>query len=124
MLEDEAVVMAFDPVGEFSPVKYNKPDRKTQIREISKNSKASAKTKEVLENVLGHVENVLRQTGQAILNGGIASVPREYAGESPCTYCHFQSLCRFDAATGYAPELLDQVDEKELFGPEEEHCGE
>ena len=64
------------------------------------------------------------QTGQAILNGGIASVPREYAGESPCTYCHFQSLCRFDAATGYAPELLDQVDEKELFGPEEEHCGE
>ena len=123
MLEDEAVVMAFDPVGEFSPVKYNKPDRKTQIREISKNSKASAKTKEVLENVLGHVENVLRQTGQAILNGGIASVPREYAGESPCTYCHFQSLCRFDAATGYAPELLDNVDKKDLFG-QEENCGE
>ena len=124
MLADEAVVEAFDPGGKFSPVKYNKPDRKTQIREISKNSKASAKTAVAFPKMLGHVETVLRQTGQAILNGGIASIPRQYAGENPCAYCRFQSLCRFDDAVGYAPELLANVDEEELFGPEEEHCGE
>jgi len=45
-----------------------------------------------------HVEKVLKEIGQGIMDGNVAIRPYRYKGKSPCSYCLYNSICRFDAS--------------------------
>lgn len=46
--------------------------------------------------LLSHVDRVLVETAQRILNGDIAIEPYSLEKRTPCTYCSYQSVCQFD----------------------------
>lgn len=43
-----------------------------------------------------HVERVLIEIGEEIISGNVAISPYRYKGKSPCQYCIYHPICRFD----------------------------
>lgn len=43
-----------------------------------------------------HVENVLAEIGEEICAGNIAIHPYRYRGKTPCGFCPYRSVCRFE----------------------------
>lgn len=56
-------------------------------------------TPEEFSVLMGYVEKVLQETGEEILSGHVAISPYRFKGLSPCRYCLYHAVCRFDAAS-------------------------
>ena len=48
------------------------------------------------EKVLKFTERKIVKLAEEILSGGIDVKPYRLSGESPCSYCRYKSVCRFD----------------------------
>lgn len=46
--------------------------------------------------VLRHVERILMETAEGVINGRIEVAPVQLGGFMPCDYCPYQAVCRFD----------------------------
>jgi ATP-dependent helicase/nuclease subunit B len=43
-----------------------------------------------------YVEKVLQEIGEEIISGKVRISPYRYKGKSPCQFCTYRSVCRFD----------------------------
>ncbi|MCR4441671.1 MAG: helicase-exonuclease AddAB subunit AddB [Peptococcaceae bacterium] len=55
-------------------------------------------TRDEFSSLRLHVENLLTEIGEEIMAGEISIQPYRYKGSSPCAYCSYQAVCRFDPA--------------------------
>lgn len=55
-------------------------------------------TLEEFEKLKNHLEKVVTEIGEEILSGCVAVHPYYYKGKSPCRYCVYKPVCRFDTA--------------------------
>lgn len=51
------------------------------------------------ENLMAHVQNKIIETDKEIKSGNIAISPLDGVGLTPCTYCAYSSVCKFDEAS-------------------------
>lgn len=58
--------------------------------------KSSAATKEQFEHLRGHIRGKLTELCQEMADGNIAISPYKKGGNTPCSYCRFDSVCKFD----------------------------
>lgn len=64
-----------------------------------------------------HVEKILSEIGEEIIAGNVKIAPYRYKGKSPCLYCLYSSVCRFDP--GVAEQGYRDLPERE---PDEIWC--
>ena len=70
----------------------------TKDGEINKKSTAGAVTKEQFENLQKYTNKIIKQLSEEILKGNILIKPAFNTSNktTPCTYCEYKSICRFD----------------------------
>ena len=52
--------------------------------------------KEDLSNLINHATNLAKEISDNIINGKISITPYKKANETPCEYCKYENICRFD----------------------------
>lgn len=67
--------------------------------------KTDAISSDEFQTVLSFVEKTLGHLADDILDGRIAVTPYRLRNESPCTYCEYRPVCRFEIADGAARYL-------------------
>ena len=112
VLNDEAVVRDMDhdfaDGSAFLPVKVNKDGT---IRQS-----ASVATMQQFGVLSKYVKQTLRQIGDNILRGRIDIAPYQNGELSPCMYCAYKSVCKFDPArTGNRYRVCEKVKVSELW---------
>ena len=65
--------------------------------------------------LMNHAMLLARTIGADILSGNIAAAPVMHNKITPCTYCIYHSLCRFDAADRHAYNHLRQLRDAEVM---------
>ncbi|MFZ5353393.1 MAG: helicase-exonuclease AddAB subunit AddB [Bacillota bacterium] len=58
--------------------------------------RSSAATLEQFELLRSHVRRLLQKLGQEMLSGNINISPYKYKRHTPCLYCSYKPVCRFD----------------------------
>lgn len=66
---------------------------------------------EEFQHLRGHVEKILSEIGEEIIAGNVMIAPYRYKGKSPCMFCLYSSVCRFD--TGIAEQGYRDLPERE-----------
>lgn len=91
---DDACLELLDGrTGEVVPVKYNKDGSPAAV------NKALVSTEE-LERISAYVRDCMARTGEEIFRGNIAMNPEKGSLQSPCGFCDFQNVCRFEPGLG------------------------
>ncbi len=92
--QDETCLSLLDgKTGEVVPVKYNKNG------ELAATNKALT-TSEQLLSISGYVSSCMAEMGTRIFCGDIAMNPEKGDLQSPCGFCDFQNVCRFEPGLG------------------------
>ena len=112
VLNDEAVVRDMDrdfaDGSAFLPVKVNKDGT---IRQS-----ASVATMQQFGVLSKYVKQTLKQIGDNILRGRIDIAPYQNGELSPCMYCAYKSVCKFDPArAGNRYRVCEKVKASELW---------
>ena len=98
--EDREVLKAIDERTEqgesnFAPIRY------TTKGEVTSTSARKLKTEADFDTLTKYVERVVEEAGKEILAGNFAISPyRTGSKKTPCQYCDYRPLCRFDARHG------------------------
>lgn len=62
----------------------------------------------LMQEMVEHMETVLKETAEGILSGEVAAVPLKGNTPDACTYCRFAALCGYDAQKSERREYSDQ----------------
>lgn len=116
---DKEILKAIDERTEkgeshFAPIKL------TSKGEVTSQSLRRLKTEEEFEVLTKYAKDVVEEAGKGILSGDFAISPYKTASKkTPCEYCDYRSLCRFDASHGgnryrllktlKEPDAMDQM---------------
>lgn len=91
ILHDETVIKLFDQTINGTSKVIPASLGKTGI-----SSRSSTITKDNLETVFAYVDYKIKDISQQMVDGHIGINPIFYEGKSPCDYCKYKSICRFD----------------------------
>lgn len=84
-----------------------------------KNEKYTGKTyvptEEEFEKLRFHVRKTLREICSEILKGNIKSQPTKCMGKTPCEYCDYKVVCRFDRNLGNEFKYLKEMKKEEIW---------
>jgi len=121
LLEDEAVVQGLDHIfvedakGKSSaivPVGYTKRGEPS--------STAFLADEDQYEKLLSFVVNQAAKLGNSMQKGTITPSPYRKNDQSPCSYCRFKSICRYDYDDEPKWRDLKKVTKKDFWGMIEE----
>ncbi len=106
--EDETCLELMDArTGSVTPVRYKKDGG------FDSRNTALVSTEE-LEKISAFVKNKMREIGDQISVGEIAMNPEKGELSSPCNYCDYRSVCRFEPGLGgNAYRIAPQLERKE-----------
>lgn len=108
LLADDAVIKAMDSAAgsdsDILPVRWLKDGG------FAKSS--SVATLEQFALLSGYVKKSIEKIGREILDGKIEIRPYLEKGRTPCKYCRFGSICKFDPAAGRYNELPSFTDKQ------------
>lgn len=84
-----------------------------------KNEKYTGKTyvpvEEEFEKLRAHVRKTLKQICEEIKKGNIKNTPIKCKGKTPCTYCEYKTICRFDRNLGNEYKYLKEMKKEEIW---------
>lgn len=89
--------------------------RLTTKGEFHKASQNSLKTQENFDDILQHLEQVLVNSAQEILEGNITISPYQLQKNTPCTFCKYRSFCGFDRFQGNDYRNLPTYSDQEVL---------
>ncbi len=78
----------FEKASDIIPVSLNKDGTLSRYSKIA--------SSEQFHMLSSYVSKKMRNIGQSIMNGEIASVPYERDGKTGCDYCIYKEICRLD----------------------------
>jgi len=96
ILNDESVIYAIDKELE------NNPNYKSSVvKDVSTNAKGNINLKTLLYKeqfrlLLEDCEDILKKTGEKILNGHFSIRPYRNSDKAHCAYCDYKGICQFD----------------------------
>lgn len=84
-----------------------------------KNEKYTGKTyavaEEEFEKLRYHVRKTLHQICEEITKGNIKNEPTKCKGKTPCEYCDYKVICRFDRNLGNEFKYLKEMKKEEIW---------
>ena len=84
-----------------------------------KNEKYTGKTyvpsEEEFEKLRFHVRKTLREICEEIVKGNIKNQPTKCGGKTPCAYCDYKVICRFDRNLGNEFKYLKEMKKEEVW---------
>ena len=84
-----------------------------------KNEKYTGKTyvpsEEEFEKLRFHVRKTLREICEEIVKGNIKNQPTKCNGKTPCAYCDYKVICRFDKNLGNEFKYLKEMKKEEVW---------
>lgn len=90
-----------------------------EILDASDKDTAKASKKATYENFVAldkHLRRVIKDLCKEMSDGNIDISPYSKQSFSPCQYCGYKSVCRFDVRKkGNAFEHIDKLDENEIW---------
>ncbi len=104
-----AIDQAVDAQSDVIPVGYKKSDEFT--------SASSVYTRNELEVITDYTKYKIQNLEQQIMGGDIELQPCFYGdNESPCTYCEYKPICRFDEKVpGFQKKRLEKIPKDEIL---------
>lgn len=78
----------------YVPIKFKKDG------EINKTSLSKVKSIADFNNMMQYTKKTIAKTGEAIVKGQFPIKPYRIKNNSPCKYCKYQTVCRFDISQG------------------------
>ncbi len=113
LLKDPAVAKMMD--AEISGPSDLIPVSLSKEQEFYKGT-ANALTLEEFTKLRQHVEKILKEIGQEIMEGDVGIQPYQYKGKRPCTYCLYARVCRFDLSVpGNSYRVLKEREAGEIW---------
>ena len=70
------------------------------LKDGSLRKTSSVATTEQFEQIGAFVQNKMQELGNQMVEGDISIAPVKYGGHSPCEYCEYSGVCRFDTGAG------------------------
>ncbi len=106
--EDEVCRTLMDhQTGQVSPVRYKQDGSLAAIN-------SSLVSTDELKQISEFVRRKILETGNSIVHGQIVMNPEKGELTSPCNFCDYKSICRFEPGVGgNAYRIHPQIDEKE-----------
>lgn len=102
--------------------KFTQGEKKSDIVSLTKkkdgqfDSYSKAMNTEEFQLVCEYVNQKMRESAQAMVDGNITISPYMLQQESGCDYCKFHSICQFDPKiNGYDYRKLEQMKEKDVL---------
>ena len=84
-----------------------------------KNEKYMGKTyvpsEEEFNKLRVHVRRTLKEMCEEISKGNIKNQPTKCGGKTPCTYCDYKEICRFDRNLGNEFKALKEMKKEEVW---------
>jgi ATP-dependent helicase/nuclease subunit B len=84
-----------------------------------KGEKTTGKTyvpsEEEFEKLRFHVRKTLREICEEIVKGNIKNQPTKCGGKTPCAYCDYKVICRFDRNLGNEFKYLKEMKKEEVW---------
>ncbi len=108
VLDDKKVLSMMDNTGDLKSKII--PVRFTNSGELYKNSKAIGIKH--FENLFKEVKKNLKKIGDSIVSGKTDIRPVRHNGKSPCDYCRFKQVCRFDGECGGFNDIIKLSNEE------------
>jgi len=74
--------------------------------------------KEELGKLITHAMDIAKQAGKDIMKGNIEAKPYKHADRSPCEYCKYRPVCKFDPTTNmgkYSYNILPSLNSEEVL---------
>jgi ATP-dependent helicase/nuclease subunit B len=109
LLKDSQAVMLMDQ--EINGHSQLVPAAMKKDGEFYKNS-TQLLSEEEFKHLQEYVEKVLQEIGEEIISGNVRISPYRYKGKSPCRFCAYRSVCRFDP--GVSGQEYRNLPEREL----------
>ena len=78
-------------------------------------SKVPAATKEQFTDLRNHMRKILKQMGDEILSGNIKNEPIKKKSKTPCEFCDYKLICRFDKELGNKFKIIDELKNDQVF---------
>ena len=78
-------------------------------------SKVPAATKEQFTDLRNHMRKILKQMGDEILSGNIKNEPIKKKSKTPCEFCDYKLICRFDKELGNKFRIIDELKNDQVF---------
>ena len=91
LLENKNVIFDIDSSQKIIKVQF------TQAGGFTKNSQKNLQSAENFQILMKYVDDVLKETGEKILQGMIDAYPFRSNEIDPCKYCDFNELCNFNS---------------------------
>ncbi len=106
--EDDTCLDLMDAkTGSVTPVRYKKDG------DFDSRNTALVSTEE-LEKISTFIRNKMMKIGEQIIQGEIAMNPEKGELSSPCNYCDYKNICRFEPGLGgNAYRIAPQIDRNE-----------
>lgn len=78
-------------------------------------SKVPSATKEQFTDLRNHMRKILKQMGDEILSGNIKNEPIKKKSKTPCEFCDYKLICRFDKELGNKFKIIDELKNDQVF---------
>lgn len=78
-------------------------------------AKVPAASKEQFQDLMNHMKSILKKMGDEILSGNIKNEPVKKKGQTPCEYCDYKLICRFDKELGNEYRMIHDLKNDEVF---------
>ncbi len=113
LLKDPEVIKMMDAEisghSDLIPVSLNKEQEFYQ-------GTSNALTLEEFTKLRRHVEKILEEIGQEIMEGDVRIQPYQYKGKRPCAYCLYAGICRFDLSVlGNSYRVIKEKEAEEIW---------
>lgn len=119
--EEQSLTLMDKKTGLVTPVKYKKDG------ELDSRNSALVSTEDLMQ-ISGFVRNKMIDIGENIIRGQIEMNPEKGEINSPCNFCDYKSVCRFESGLGgnayRIGSKLDKQEAKDIILNKEEKGGE
>ncbi|MBQ9314363.1 MAG: PD-(D/E)XK nuclease family protein [Clostridia bacterium] len=78
-------------------------------------SKVPVASKEQFDNLMKHMKKILKKIGDEILSGNIKNEPIKKKNQTPCEYCDYKLICRFDKDLGNQFRVINELKNEEVL---------
>lgn len=78
-------------------------------------SKVPSANREQFGDLIKHMKAILKKMGDEILSGNIKNEPVKKKGQTPCEFCNYQLICRFDKELGNKFRMIHDLKNEEVF---------
>ena len=78
-------------------------------------SRVPVASKEQFQDLIKYMKSILKKMGDEILSGNIKNEPIKKKGQTPCEFCDYHLICRFDKDLGNKFRIINELKNEDVL---------